>query len=260
MQVLLVGCGAMGGALRKGWQQQTGIDVTVIDPHFALEDFAAFDSLQAVPQDYRPDIVLFAIKPQIAVQALADYARFYRSDVVFVSIMAGISIAAMKQQLGQNAIVIRTMPNLPVLVGKGMTGLCCLDSLDVIKKQQITNLFSSVGTTVWVEDEDHLNIVTAISGSGPAYFFRLVEAMAESGQALGLPKEISEQLAQQTLIGAGSMIEEMKESAGNLRAKVTSPGGTTAAALDVFDQDGGIDNLVLKAATAAFQRARELAL
>lgn len=260
MQVLLVGCGAMGGALRKGWQQQSEAEVTVIDPHLALEDSAVFGTLRALPQSYKPDIILFAVKPQIAAQALADYSRFYRPDVMFVSVMAGVSIATMKQYLGQNSIIIRTMPNLPALVGKGMTGLCCSDSLDTLRKQQITGLFSSIGAAIWVDTEDHLNVVTAISGSGPAYFFRLVEAIAKSGEALGLPKEVSEQLAQQTLVGAGAMIEKMGESAGNLRDKVTSPGGTTAAALGIFDQESAIDNLALKAVTAAFERAKELAL
>lgn len=259
MQVLLVGCGAMGGALRKSWQQQSEVDVTVIDPHFASEGSVVFETLHALPQDYQPDIVLFAIKPQIVPQTLADYTRFCRPGVLFISVMAGVSITTMKKYLGQNSLLVRAMPNLPVFVGKGMTGLYCPDTLETQKRQQVTMLFANVGKVVWVDDENQLNSVTAISGSGPAYFFRLAEAIIKSGEALGLSKEVSEQLAHQTLVGTGAILEEMNETAGSLRAKVTSPGGTTAAALNVFDEDNVLDNLALKAVTAAFQRARELA-
>lgn len=260
IKVLLVGCGAMGGALRQGWQQQSDIEITVIDPHLVCEGCAVFRALHALPQDYQPDIILFAIKPQIAAQILADYTRFCRPDILFISIMAGVSVATMKRYLGQNSILIRTMPNLPALVGKGITGLYCSDPLDMLKRQQVTNLFASVGAAVWVEAEDQLDIVTAISGSGPAYFFRLVEALIKSGEGLGLSKEVSEQLAQQTLVGAGAMLEKMKESAGSLRAKVTSPGGTTSAALGVFDQEDALDHLAAKAIMAAVKRSKELAL
>lgn len=268
MRVLLVGCGAMGGALWKGWLQQSTVETIVIDPHVAANnidphmtvgDSTVLATLYDLPPAYQPDIVLFAVKPQIAASTLADYARFCRPNVLFVSVMAGVSVATIKEYIGQGAVIVRAMPNLPALVGQGMTGLYSPDSLDALENQQVTTLFTSVGRVAWVEDENQLNLVTAISGSGPAYFFRLAESMMKAGHSLGLSKEMAEQLAQQTLVGAGALVVMGEASAETLRARVTSPGGTTAAALAIFDADNGLDELVLQAVKAALQRAQELA-
>ncbi|WP_032112341.1 pyrroline-5-carboxylate reductase [Candidatus Paracaedibacter symbiosus] len=256
-KILLVGCGAMGNALRQGWQPHKDIEVLVIDPQSAA-GIDMFGTVQELPEDYQPDVVLFAIKPQIATDVVPYYALFNQSDTLFISIMAGVSVAKIKQLLGGEAAIIRTMPNLPAVVGEGVTGIYSEATLQPTVKQKVTDLFSGIGATVWVEAEDHLNSVTAISGSGPAYFFRLVEAMATAGEQLGLSKDIADQLARQTLVGAGALLSRSQESVEQLRIKVTSPGGTTAAALSIFEADNALDDLILKAATAAFHRAKEL--
>lgn len=255
-KILLVGCGAMGGALRQGWQHKD-LDVTVISPHSAAEH-NAFSSPKELPQDFQPDVVVFAIKPQIAVSVLPYYKRFSTAKTFFVSIMAGISVEKMQQLLGNEAMIIRAMPNLPVLVREGATGIYSSVILDAKTKQSITGVFSGVGCVVWVESENLLNNVTAISGSGPAYFFRLVEAMAKAGERLGLPKNIASQLAEQTLVGAGALLAASQESATHLRTRVTSPGGTTAAALEALDADDALGNLAYQAVSSAVRRAEEL--
>lgn len=257
-KILLVGCGAMGSALKQAWQLKNK-DVMVVDPHLTPAKNVV-SCVEYLPLNYQPDIILFAIKPQHAAKFLPLYAFFKSKKSVFVSIMAGISIFQMQEYLGIDSTLVRSMPNLPCLTGQGMTGLFTPFTLEVEIQSQINELFSSVGITAWVEAEDHLNIVTALSGSGPAYFFHLTEMMSKAGQALGLSQVIADQLARQTLVGAGSMLEVLPDSALQLQQRVTSPGGTTAAAIEIFDHKRALESLVLAAMKAAYQRGKELSL
>ena len=259
VKILQVGCGAMGTALRQGLMHQKSNHIVVVDPHVTPSK-TAVTSFNQLPADYQPDIILFAIKPQLAAEVLPQYSLFNRPGVTFISIMTGISTASMKQylKLENDAFVVRAMPNLALVIEQGMTGIYASPSLPQDIQGKIEQLFCAVGQVVWVADEDQLNIVTAISGSGPAYFFYLAEMLAKSAQTLGLPENVAVQLARQTLVGAGTMLNAMPESAAQLRANVTSPGGTTAAATSVFDQENALENLLLKAVMAAYNRAKEL--
>lgn len=253
-KILLVGCGAMGAALYKGWAKGR-YEVTIIDPHVP----EAFDRLDLLPPSYHPDVVLFAIKPQVAPQVVPEYSFFTKTDKcpLFLSIMAGTSIPKIQDMLGLSVPVVRAMPNLPVLVGQGITGLVATESLDPQHRQWAENIFAAVGTVVWLEKEDDINGVTALSGSGPAYFFQLVEHLTQAGLTLGLSLEVSENLSRQTLIGAAEILKNSSDSADQWRQRVTSPGGTTAAALNAFET-GGWKELVDKAVKAAWQRSIEL--
>ncbi len=259
VKILQVGCGAMGTALRQGLMQQQDNHLLVVDPH-VMPSKTAVTSIDQLPADYQPDIILFAIKPQLAAEVLPQYSIFNRPGVVFISIMTGISTARMRQYLNleDDAFVVRAMPNLALVIGQGMTGIYAPPTLPQDLQYKLSCLFSAVGQVIWAEDEDQLNIVTAISGSGPAYFFYLAEMLAKSAKDLGLSDNVANQLARQTLIGAGAMLGAIPESATQLRANVTSPGGTTAAATSVFDQNEALGNLLLKAVTAAYNRAKEL--
>lgn len=261
LKILQVGCGAMGKALHQGLMQQQDNHLMVVDPHVTPSK-TAVASVDQLPADYQPDIILFAIKPQLAAEVLPQYSIFNHPGVTFISIMTGISTVRMKQylKLEDDAFVVRAMPNLALVIGQGMTGIYAPPTLPYDIQHTMNGLFSAVGQVIWVADEDQLNIVTAISGSGPAYFFYLAEMLAKSAKELGLSDEAANQLARQTLIGAGTMLGAMSESTAQLRANVTSPGGTTAAATSVFDDENVLDNLLLKAVKAAYNRAKELSI
>lgn len=238
MNILLVGCGAMGGALKDGWAKaMPNANVTVV---------TSSTTPQLLP-NY--DVILFAVKPAVLLKIAKDYRQFVHPNCCFISIAAGISIDQLKEQLGQNAIVIRAMPNLPVTTGCGMTAISGNESLSIAEK-----LFQAVGSTVCLK-ESLIDAATAVSGSGPAYFFYLVECLKEAGIAQGLSADAAHLLAHQTLKGAGSMMTQNLD-ASTLRQKVTSPGGTTAAALGIFQN--GLKEMVVDAVGAAVQRAKEL--
>lgn len=257
MNILLVGCGAMGSALRQGWMNQEGHQLIVVDPYL-VPGIDVYKEKSDLPQNFKPDVIIFAIKPQVAAEILPNYAMFVTSNVLFVSIMAGVSVASLKHYLGEEAMIIRSMPNLPATVGKGMAGAFSPVALSQPQLQLIEALFLAVGKIIWVNSEEHLNIVTAISGSGPAYFFRFVELLAQAAIKLGVSAEYAYELSHQTLIGAGALLEKSSKTAAELRGNVTSPGGTTAAALAVFDGENALGEVTEKAVLAAFTRAMEL--
>jgi pyrroline-5-carboxylate reductase len=251
--VLLIGCGAMGGALLRGWNKTGYYSVTVIDP---LAE-KALRSLNEIDPSYQPNIIVFAVKPQVMAEVVPAYRCFLPLNPLFVSIAAGTSIQTIQQLLTGTPRIIRAMPNLPATVGEGMTGLVSSTILPDQQRQLMENLFCSVGKTIWIQEESLMDVVTAVSGSGPAYFFYLVECLTKSGMELGLSEEEATQLARQTLIGAAEILKQSTESAEEWRRKVTSPGGTTAAALQAFE-DQEFLKIVWTAAKAAVVRAKEL--
>lgn len=255
-KVLLVGCGAMGGALAAGWGRLGGAEIKIIDPHVVGKN--CYASLEKIPELFVPDFIVFAIKPQYLDQQLEFYRRFITGKTIFISIAAGKSVASLKSGLSSQALVVRAMPNLPVTVAAGMTGLYCGDKLSPSQREQISQLFNCVGNSVWVDQEKHIDLITACSGSGPAYFYRFVEALTQAGQSLGLDPNLSQLLAEQTFVGAALLFNQGQDSASTWRQRVTSPGGTTEAALKMFDNEANLDKLMAKVVRAAYDRAGEL--
>lgn len=262
--LLLVGGGKMGLALMHGWLaaglSPAQIMVQEPSPSEALQ--AAGVTLNpddAVLRERAPNIVVLAVKPQMIEAVLPALAAQLPAPAMVLSLMAGVPVKTMAQQLGDRHAFVRTMPNTPASIGKGMTALYADAQTDTAQKAAAAALLDAVGHSVWLETEKMIDAVTAISGSGPAYVFHLVEALQAAAQSLGLPEAMSSQLAMQTVIGAAAMLEEDGADAAQLRRNVTSPGGTTEAALDVLMQENGLSDVMRRATQAAAIRAQELA-
>ncbi|MDH3242365.1 MAG: pyrroline-5-carboxylate reductase [Alphaproteobacteria bacterium] len=267
-RLLLVGGGRMGGALLRGWLEK-GIAapdaVTVIEP--ADEARAALAALGvralAAPDDILDgragfDLVLLALKPQVMDEA-GIYAPLGAGGAVFLSIAAGKTTAYFRALLGASAAVVRAMPNTPAQVGRGITALFATAEVDGSGRALAGRLMEAVGEVVWLEDEALMDAVTAVSGSGPAYLFYLIECLAAAARQAGLADDLAERLARATVTGAGELAHLSTEPAAILRQQVTSPGGTTAAALEVLMAEGGLEELMVRAVAAAADRSRELA-
>ena len=207
-----------------------------------------------------PGIVLIAVKPQMMGEALPKLQAMGNSDTLFVSVAAGTSIATYEDMLGANTPVVRTMPNTPAAVGRGITALIgnAAASGDDMARAEL--LLGAVGQTVRLDSEDQMDAVTGVSGSGPAYVFHLIETLAVAGEAQGLPADLAMKLAKATVAGAGALAEQAEDSPSQLRVNVTSPNGTTQAALEVLmDDDDGFPALLNRAVAAATTRSKELA-
>ncbi|HUT50476.1 MAG TPA: pyrroline-5-carboxylate reductase [Alphaproteobacteria bacterium] len=265
-RLLLVGCGRMGSALLDGWLASgiAAADVVVVEPAAggALPEpsprFVAEPA--AIARDFAPTVVIFAVKPQTMDETAPLYARYAGAGTVFLSIAAGKTIGFFQAALGEAAAIVRSMPNTPAAIGRGISVACANGHVSADQRALCGELLSAVGDVAWVEDEALLDAVTAVSGSGPAYVFLLTEAMATAGVAAGLPQPLAVQLARATVAGAGELMRQSGEDASQLRVNVTSPGGTTQAALDVLMADGdGLAALMSRAVGAATRRSRELA-
>lgn len=203
------------------------------------------------------DLIVLAVKPQIMKAVCLDLAPHLAPNQVIISIAAGISCASLENWLGERAVV-RCMPNTPALLRQGVSGLFANARVSAAQKAQAEQVLSAVGLALWLDNEAQIDAVTAVSGSGPAYFFLLIEAMTEAGEKLGLPRETAAQLSIQTALGAARMASESDVDAAELRRRVTSPNGTTEAAIKTF-QAGGFETLVQQALNAAANRSAELA-
>ena len=255
MRVLLVGAGKMGSAMLRRWHDlKIAQDVLVVDTARNLKSAAD------LPPDFIPDVMIFAVKPQTLPDILPEYRRYADAGALTISIAAGRTTAFFNGILGAQAAIIRCMPNTPASIGEGITGAFAPASITPEQRQMAMSLLSPVGEVVWVDNEDLLDGVTALSGSGPAYVFLMIEAMAQAGEQLGLTPDMAMKLARQTVIGAAALTKaEPQNSPQVLRQSVTSPNGTTAAALNVLMQDGaGLKDLMQKALRAACDRAKEL--
>ncbi len=265
--LLLVGCGKMGGALLRGWLKRgvPGARVFVVDPAPRdLEDVQArgvtiATVLDQLPAGLQPGIVLLAIKPQFMDEALPAYRRFVRPGAIFLSIAAGKTVAYLKDKLGADAAVVRSMPNTPAAVGRGMTVLLKDPSIPAAALDLCGQLLSAVGQVGWIDEEDQINAVTAVSGGGPAYVFLLIECLAEAARAAGLPADLAMQLARETVTGSGELAHQSSEPATKLREAVMSPKGTTIEALAVLMAPNGLQPLMTKAIAAATERGRQIA-
>ncbi len=261
--VLLVGCGNMGRAMLGGWMRSiTGLRALVVEPSDDLRDQAAalgaevFAAAADLPQGTAPDLTILAVKPQVMPQILPDYAALV--GTTYVSIAAGTTIATLRAGLGANAPIIRCMPNTPAAIGKGMMVCCATAGVDADARSFCDTLLAASGDVAWIEDEALMDAVTAVSGSGPAYVFHLIETLGAAAVAVGLPPELAARMAAQTVMGAGLLAIESGIAPGTLREQVTSPGGTTAAALSVLMQGGRMQRMMSEAVEAARDRGREL--
>lgn len=264
-RLLLVGCGKMGGALLAGWKAADAAGaVVVVEPYGVPrglpDDILVVKDAADIPAEFAPDAVILAVKPQMMDQALPHYAR-YAGSALFLSIAAGKPIAYFERHLGAEAAIVRAMPNTPAAVGRGISAAVPNAKASDGQKALARTLLSAVGEVTWVGDETLLDAVTALSGSGPAYVFLLVETMARAGAAAGLPPDLAMQLARATVAGSGELLRQSHESAEQLRRNVTSPKGTTEAALDVLMMagPGGMQDIMTRAIAAATARSRELA-
>jgi len=262
--LVLVGAGKMGGALLEGWLR-LGLDpghVAVIEPNPSAHVAGLGERGVKLNPDMRKlsnvAAVVIAVKPQIAAEVLPAVAPVVGASTLVVSIMAGRKLQSLAGTLKDAGALVRAMPNLPAFIGHGITVAVPLRASKA-QRNLVDRLLSATGMVVWVEDEGMLDAVTAVSGSGPAYVFLLAEALAQAGTAAGLPQQLAAQLARETVAGAGALLHESKLDPAALRAAVTSPGGTTAAALEVLSGADGLSHLLNKAVAAATARSRKLA-
>lgn len=262
--LVLAGAGKMGGAMLAGWLA-AGLDprrTTLIDPVPSRDivDLCAEQGLALNPPDPEPGAVLvLGIKPQGLEAAAPGLDRLIGRDTLVVSILAGKTVANLCERLPRARAVVRAMPNLPASIGRGATGAYANPEVGPEQRASADALLAANGTVAWLADEAQIDAVTALSGSGPAYVFLMVEALAEAGIAAGLDPEVARRLARATVSGAGALLDANPAEAAELRRNVTSPGGTTAAALDVLMRPDGLGALMRDAVAAARRRAEELA-
>ncbi len=266
--ILLAGCGKMGGAMLDGWIESGAAadGVRIVEPDAAAAArFAAAPGVSVhaaadgVPAGVSPSVVVLAVKPQSMDEAIRPLRRFAGPETAFLSIAAGKTLGYFAAALGDEAAVVRAMPNTPAAVGRGITVYAPNARVAPEQAAFCGRLLSAVGEAVAVSDEALLDPVTAVSGSGPAYVFLLIEALAAAGVAAGLPADLSARLARATVAGSGELARLSPEEAAQLRRNVTSPGGTTAAALEVLMAEDGLQPLLDRAVAAATRRSRELA-
>ena len=261
--VVLAGAGKMGGAMLSGWLAQ-GLDaksVVVIEPQPA-DDIRALASKGLRLNPPARDVgevtaLVVALKPQMFREAGPGLKPFATPSTLVVSIMAGTTIAAIAEICGGG--VVRAMPNTPAAIGRGITVAVAAKNVDAGQRAIADHLLRATGSVEWVEDEGLMDAVTAVSGSGPAYVFLLAEELARAGVEAGLPEALATKLARETVAGSGELLHRSELSSATLRQNVTSPGGTTAAALEVLMGPDGMQSLLTRAVAAATKRSKQLA-
>lgn len=265
--VVLLGCGKMGSAMLEGWLK-LGLPAdraVVLDPNLPAAAAAALaaqgvsvnPALDAVPT---PAVLLIAVKPQVAPDALPAVVPLVQPGTLVVSVMAGRTIGFMAEAFGAGAAIVRSIPNTPAAIGRGVSVAVAAPSVTAAQRDLAAALLGAIGIVEWIDDEALMDAATAVSGSGPAYAFLLAEVMAQAGAAAGLPPDLSARIARATVAGAGALMDQSDLPAATLRQNVTSPGGTTAAALAVLmDEARGFGPLMVEAVAAATRRGKELA-
>ena len=264
-RLLLVGAGKMGSALLEGWLK-SGLkpeQVTVQEPmpHLAAAHLLGTHNIKPVRQAGPPDefqVIVLAVKPQALDEVLPPLKTLTGIETTVISIAAGKTVSDLSAYVQPGTPVVRVMPNTPAAIGRGMSVLCASRTAKPGQRALAETLLAAVGETAWVEDEAHMDAVTAISGSGPAYVFYLAEALAEAGRKAGLDADLASKLANATVTGAGALLETRDHTPAELRKNVTSPGGTTEFALKVLMADDGLQPLLDKAVDAAVRRSKEL--
>ena len=246
------------------WQSSahfSGVKFYVVEPSnpCALENVVLVKTLDELPQHVSPDVVMFAVKPQSFDDVLPAYQKRFGNKPIYISIAAGKTLGSMSLLLGDDAQIIRVMPNTPALIGEGATVLCAPSFVSGETKNIATKLMEAIGTVTWIHKESMMDAVTALSGSGPAYVFLFLESMTEAGVEAGLTPEMARKLAIQTVIGSAKLAQEKNTLFSTLREQVTSPGGTTEAALSVLMHHDALKNLIKEAMNRAAIRSCELA-
>ncbi|MDB5571278.1 MAG: proC [Hyphomicrobiales bacterium] len=263
--LVLVGAGRMGGAMLRGWLE-LGLDparVCVIEP-FPSPELAALcaksgASLNPAAPPAAPDALVLAVKPQTLDAAAPSLGALVGPGTLVLSIMAGKTIADIAARVPAAKAIVRAMPNTPAAVGRGISGVCASRDVSEGQRALAHALLSAIGSVEWLAGEDLIDAVTAVSGSGPAYVFLLAECMAVAGEKAGLPRDVAERLARATVEGSGELMrQDAGKTPAELRVAVTSPGGTTAAALHVLMGPDGLGSLMDRAIAAATRRAAEL--
>jgi pyrroline-5-carboxylate reductase len=265
--VLLVGCGNMGHAMLGGWLASGRLaadHVIVVEPNEALRKRASDLGVKALARadeidlDVAATLVILAVKPQVILDVARDYVRFAEAGATTLSVAAGTGIAALQGVLGAQAPIIRCMPNTPAAIGRGMMVTVASPQVAQPVMAFVIELLSGSGEVAAIDDEALMDAVTAVSGSGPAYVFHFIECLAEAGETAGLKPETALLLARQTVFGAASLAVETGEDPAELRRQVTSPNGTTAAALNVLMGEDRLKRLLRDAVEAAKRRSIEL--
>ncbi len=266
--LLLVGCGKMGTALLRGWLEHglSKEDVIVVEPAVAgrgalgaelgIKVVASPDEIGA---DFHCRAAVFAVKPQMMGDVLPIYAERMTAGTLVISIAAGTSVERFERAFGDATPIIRAMPNTPAAIGKGVTALFANPKADTGQRNLAEALMAAVGAVHWIDNEALMHPITAMSGGGPAYVFLLIETLAKAGIANGLPEELAWPMARATVVGSGALANTSEDPAATLRRNVTSPGGTTEAALNVLMAADGIQPLFDRAMSAATHRSEELA-
>lgn len=262
-KMLLIGCGKMGGAILAGLlAKELPWHFQIFDPHLdANSPFLSYDHVKQIEnlgEARDSDAILLAVKPQIMEDVLADLAASSLEKALVISIAAGKTLASFKKALPRQAAIIRAMPNTPGSIGQGITAAIADRELTAPHVKIATEVLEALGKLIWISDEGQMDAITALSGSGPAYLFHLCEAMAAAGEKMGLPEDMAMTFARETIIGSALLMQASDQSASALREMVTSPGGTTQAALDVLREGEALRVLFEKALKAAQQRSREL--
>jgi pyrroline-5-carboxylate reductase len=263
-RLVLVGAGKMGSAMLDGWFAR-GLkprQITVIEPHPTKAVKALTRSgLKLNPKGKAAEVsaIVIAVKPQTAPEAVPILAGYVGARTLVLSIMAGRTIGFLEKSLPPGVAIVRAMPNTPAAIGRGITVAFANSGVSARQRKEASGLLAAIGKVEWISDEALMDAVTALSGSGPAYVFLLAEAMASAGIAAGLPPALATRLARETVAGSAELMYRSDLDAAALRENVTSPGGTTAAALDVLMGPDGFDRLVTQAITAATRRSRDLA-
>lgn len=267
IKVVLVGCGNMGYAMLEGWLKSGRLvagETFVVEPNEALRQRAvklgseAGERADELPAGLAPNLVVFAVKPQVMRAVVPDYGRFVAGGTTFLSIAAGTGIAVFEELLGRSAPIIRCMPNTPAAIGKGMMVVFSNPNVSAATKEFVTDLLAASGAVATIDDERLMDAVTAVSGSGPAYIFHFIEGLTVAAEKAGLPVETARLLAMQTVYGAACLARESSEEPATLRQQVTSPNGTTAAALAVLMGEERLTRLLTEAVEAARLRSVEL--
>ena len=264
--IVLVGGGRMGGALAAGWLRGPldAAQLRIVEPDDGVAARLAPLGVERVrepadlPRALKPAAIVFAVKPQVMAEVVPQYAGVGGTQCVHLSIAAGWPSALLERDLG-DVPVVRAMPNTPAAIGEGMTVAWANRAASRDQRALCEGLLEAVGAVAWIDDEYHMDAVTAVSGSGPAYVFLLAECLAEAAVEAGLPADLARLLAERTVSGAGALLAQAEDDAAQLRRNVTSPGGTTEAALSVLMALDGLSPLMTRAVRAATERGRTLA-
>ncbi|MEM9575142.1 MAG: pyrroline-5-carboxylate reductase [Pseudomonadota bacterium] len=267
-ELILAGCGNMGRAMLQGWLANGILEqnnVHVVEPNDELRQLATdlgvhtYASADQVPEALTPSLIVLAVKPQVMFDVTPAYEKYIASGATFLSVAAGVRVDKFEEALGSATPIIRVMPNTPAAISKGMMVIYSNANVTDEQNSFVVKLMQSSGEVAMVDNEALMDAVTAVSGSGPAYIFHFIEALRDAGIAAGLPETTAKLLAEQTIYGAACYAHDSDIEPGILREQVTSPNGTTAAALDVLMNDGALKNLVTKAVEAAKKRSEEVA-